>query len=252
MLFSDTEPEAKTPHIIVPQPKRSMLLQPTEYYNVEEHPAEYVSKGMIPKNILDPFSVIIKLAILSKKKVGCKLCILNHVLYIQEPGIFQPFVRYMYNTTKEDLCFLYNPIEIACSHFIIFQPKDNVPSILIMAQKGLLNLIEQYQKHPMVVHTLFMYYNVIMNYVGEQYNNAFFMKDAYTEEYQKEYIEVLNSKWTDNRVKMVYDMLQYIDSEEGSGDVQNIKYLEEFMANIDRETVEFFTQLDMKTERESA
>ena len=39
--------------------------------------------------LLDPLSVIIKLAILGNKPVGTKILIQNNVLYFQEPGLFQ-------------------------------------------------------------------------------------------------------------------------------------------------------------------
>ena len=88
------------------------------FYKIEDQSPVYSESAEIPKYILDPFSVIVKLAILSKKDIACKLCIMNNVLYIQEPGLFQPLVRYLFQNTKEELSYLYNPIEIACSHFI--------------------------------------------------------------------------------------------------------------------------------------
>jgi len=66
--------------------------------------------------ILDPLSVIVKLAILSNKPVGTKLQILSNTVYIQEPGIWQPICRYSFNTNKTDLQYLYNPIELACKN----------------------------------------------------------------------------------------------------------------------------------------
>ena len=46
--------------------------------------------------ILDPLSVIVKLAILSNKPIGTKLLIQNNVVYFQEPGPFQAFCRIFY------------------------------------------------------------------------------------------------------------------------------------------------------------
>jgi hypothetical protein len=50
--------------------------------------------------ILDPLSVIIKLAILSNKPVGTKLLIQNNVIYFQEPGPFQSLCRVIYKSNK--------------------------------------------------------------------------------------------------------------------------------------------------------
>ena len=68
--------------------------------------------------ILDPLSVIIKLAILSNKQVGTKICISRNIIYFQEPGIFQGFCRYLLKTNKTDLQYMYNPIELACQHYL--------------------------------------------------------------------------------------------------------------------------------------
>jgi hypothetical protein len=219
--------------------------KPPSYYNVNEQSNTYTNvSSLVASYILDPLSVIIKLAILSKKAVGCKLCILNHVLHIQEPGVFQPLVRFIYKNSKEDLSYLYNPIEIACNYFIRENPPSNIKSMIIlfeMAQNGLLQLIEQYREHNTIIHNLYMYRNIIMNYIGEHYNPTLFIVDGITESYKKEYVDKLNSKWTEVKIKMVMDMLFFIDQDENMK--KNIKCLEEFMINIDKDTVDYFNEV---------
>jgi len=68
--------------------------------------------------LLDPLSVIIKLAILGNKPIGTKILIQNNVMYFQEPGIFQSITRMFYNSNKTDLQYMYNPIQIACVTFL--------------------------------------------------------------------------------------------------------------------------------------
>ncbi len=50
--------------------------------------------------VLDPLSVIIKLAIISNKPIGTKFRIHDNVMYLQEPGYFQSICRIYYNTNK--------------------------------------------------------------------------------------------------------------------------------------------------------
>ena len=57
-------------------------------------------KATIHKYILDPLSVIIKLAILSKKRIGTKISVYNNIVYIQEIGVFQALVRYVFKNNK--------------------------------------------------------------------------------------------------------------------------------------------------------
>ena len=95
--------------------------------------------------VLDPLSVIIKLAIISNKPIGTKLRIDNNIISLQEPGPFQSLCRYFLKSNKTDIQYLYNPIEIACSKYLIKSVVDENPKITELfkcAQNGLLKLIE--------------------------------------------------------------------------------------------------------------
>jgi len=69
--------------------------------------------------ILEPLSVIIKLAIISNKPIGTKLRMYNNIIYFQEPGPFQALCRYFLKSNKTDIQYLYNPIEIACKNYLL-------------------------------------------------------------------------------------------------------------------------------------
>ena len=57
--------------------------------------------------ILDPLSVIIKLAILSNKIVGTKIYIVRNIIYFQDPGMFQGLCRYFLKTyPSQEIIFL--------------------------------------------------------------------------------------------------------------------------------------------------
>lgn len=79
--------------------------------------------------VLDPLSVIIKLAIFSNKSVGTKFRIQDNVIYIQEPGYFQSLCRIYYNVNKTEIQYLYNPIHFACQHFLSAKFTDKTPNI---------------------------------------------------------------------------------------------------------------------------
>lgn len=190
------------------------------------------------KYILDPLSVIIKLAILSYKEPKTKFSIYNNTLYIQEFGLFQSIVRYYFKDTKNDLHYLYNPIELACAHFLTkpFLTNTNceIKKLFQTAQKGLENLILIYKETQIIVHTLFMYYNLISNYLGENYNKSLFMKDEITALYNDTIVKSLNSKWTSDKIKMLLNMFEFVDKDENNK--SSVKCLDEFMVHIDNDT----------------
>ena len=190
----------------------------------------------IQKYILDPLSVIIKLAILSKKQVGCKISVSNNIVYIQEVGIFQSFVRYLFKNNKVDIQYLYNPIELACLHFLnkeFVLRNPNIKNLFINAQKGLEALMITYKNYTIITHTLYMYYNIIANHLGDIYNPSLFIRDNISNIYNDSLIKELHLIWTADRIKIVLNMIEFIDQDKGSE--QSVKCLHEFMILIDKE-----------------
>jgi len=94
-------------------------------------------------NIFDPLSIIIKLAILSKKPRGTKISIKNYILLIQPPSYFQGFIRYINDDNKFDLKNLINPIKLACELYLN-KKIHNLVLLFRLAQNGLLVLINTY------------------------------------------------------------------------------------------------------------
>lgn len=141
---------------------------------------------VIEKYILDPLSVIVKLAILAKKPIGCKIAINNNIIYIQEVGVFQSLVRYLYNNNKNDIQYLYNPIELACKNYLskeCVKIYPNIKNLFIDAIKGLEKLKETYSHNMIITHTLYLYCSIINNYLGEIFNNNLFIVDDITDHY---------------------------------------------------------------------
>ena len=187
--------------------------------------------------ILDPLSVIVKLAILSNKPIGTKLLIQNNVVYFQEPGPFQAFCRIFYKSNKTDLQYMYNPINIACLHFLSKEfvgKTTRIKQLFICAQKGLKNLMETYKNCSILNLTLNYYYALLTNHVGHQYNDNMFNKDNFTCYYTKEVCDNLNKQWTDEKIKVVLDIISFLLKY--NDNPNNVKSLETIMESIDKNT----------------
>ena len=184
--------------------------------------------------LLDPLSVIIKLAILSNKPIGTKLLIQNNIVCFQEPGWFQSATRYFYNTNKTDLQYMYNPIQIACATFLSKESLQKTPrmkSLFICAQIGLKNLIETYKTCSILTLCLNYYYAIITNYVEQKYNDSIFYKDSMTSLYTKEIIDQLNDQWSQEKIKVILDLISFLTND--SMAANNVKSLETIMENND-------------------
>jgi hypothetical protein len=194
--------------------------------------------------LLDPLTVIIKLAILGNKPVGTKILIQNNILYLQEPGLFQAFCRLIFNSNKTDLQYMYNPIQIACDKFLTSENVKQSPRIknlFICAQQGIKKLIETYKNCSIISLCLNYYYVIISNYVEDKYNDTIFLKDTMTCFYTKELIDKLNKEWTNEKIKVILDLISFLKND--SMATANVRSLENIISNIDNNTQMIFQDL---------
>ena len=194
--------------------------------------------------LLDPLSVIVKLAILSNKPIGTKLLIQNNVIYFQEPGLFQAFCRILYKSNKTDLQYMYNPINIACLQFLsktFVEKTHRIKNLFLCAQNGLKKLIETYKSCSIITITLNYYYVILSNHINQMYNESMFIKDSFTNYYTNNIIETLNKQWTDEKIKVVLDLISFLLKY--NDNPNNIKSLENIMESIDTNTNKIITDI---------
>lgn len=186
--------------------------------------------------LLDPLSVIIKLAIISNKNIGVKIYIANNNIFVQEIGIFQSIVRHYYKTSKSDLQYLYNPIELACQYFLSNDYKKKTPRIkdlFICAQKGLTILAETYKSCSIVVHAINYYISLIGNHLNDHFNIELFKKDSFSIFYNKDILDKLYNIWDEEKIKLVLKMIDFLIKDDNA--TENVKLFETFMVPIDQQ-----------------
>jgi hypothetical protein len=211
--------------------------------------------------LLDPLSVIVKLAILASKPVGTKVCIQQNILSFQEPGPFQALCRMIYQLNKTDLHYMYNPIQLACSHFMSragVKAHPRIRNLFAHAQRGLERLMMTYAANSTICHSLYYYYALISNYVepssapapasndksaaaaaaASQQNRALFRTDGLTVLYGEELVRTLNGQWTEKWLTVVLDMIGFLS--DTSISTENIRALESLMMTIDKQTQQVF------------
>lgn len=191
--------------------------------------------------ILDPLSVIVKLAILSSKPIGTKLLIKNNIIYFQEPGPFQGICRLVYKSNKIDLQHMYNPINIACCFFLtksFVEKRPKIKELFMCAQDGLKKLIETYKSCTIITITLNYYYALLTNHIQQIYNENMFMRDSYTSYYTQVVNDSLNKQWTDEKIKVILDIITFLlkNREKNMDNIVNVKSLETIMEGIDANT----------------
>jgi hypothetical protein len=199
--------------------------------------AVWTDKFNLKQYILDPFSVIVKLAVLSKKPVGTKILIQDNCIYFQEPGIFQGIARTYYNSNKIDLQYLYNPIYQACEGFL--KPDRKKYKLLFtFALDGIHRLMETYSNCSILGLCLRYYHCIIDQYINQIENDKLFYRDTLSDLYTIETVKRLNQGWTEEKKKVVLDMIGFLSQDEKAD--SNMKSLETFIENNDRSCTEPF------------
>jgi hypothetical protein len=194
--------------------------------------------------ILDPLSVIIKLAILSNKPIGTKLYIFRNIIYFQEPGIFQGLCRYILKINKTDLQYLYNPIELACQQYLSTTSVEQNPGLKDLfrcSQNGILKLIETYKQCSIMRLCLNYYYSLISNHLDETCIDSLFRKDNMTPLYTTELVSSLHKIWTQDRIKIILNLTTYLNSTTNAD--TDVKSMENIMDNIDLQTQTVFVTI---------
>ena len=187
--------------------------------------------------ILDPFSSIVRLAILSYKREGCKISIYNNKITYHEPHILQGPIRWTNGDNRNDLHNLYNPILKSLEWFSKNNSKMNY--IFRKAILGLKLLMLSYTKNSVIHHSLSHYAETIENELNEviiddtQPESEVFNTLDDIDTISKELLDI----WTKNDIEIVYNMLLEIEKYHNVSDENNVNnyvdVLEQFLYNKD-------------------
>ena len=132
--------------------------------------------------IYDPLSIIIKLCILSKKKLGTKISMKNYIIEINNISFYQGLIRFLNNDSINDIILLETPINTACLKYLnneIYKLCPNIVNIFKYAQYGLNNLILLYDqiKYNNITKIILNLISIIENYILKLNNNISLKKN---------------------------------------------------------------------------
>jgi hypothetical protein len=175
-----------------------------------------VYKNNFPLNerqVLDPLTTMIKLALLGYKSSGTKLAIDGNRIYFQEPTMLQGFWRWAYGNKRYELHHLLNPILKAVRRYDI----ENNPSIKLIFENAVLGidkLKSSYNNSSSVVnHSLDLYMSIINNALmpdNRVSSNGIF--HSVQEEEDSQHISIFQNLWTNDEINLVANMLSQIQN----------------------------------------
>jgi hypothetical protein len=114
-------------------------------------------------------------------------------------------------------------------------------NLFLCAQNGLKKLIETYKSCSIITITLNYYYVLLSNHIEQTYMKNIFIKDSFTTYYTSNIIETLNNQWTEEKIKVVLDIIAFLLKY--SDNPNNVKSLETIMDSIDANTQVIISEL---------
>jgi len=119
--------------------------------------------------LFEPVLVISRLAQASLYPVGTKLYVRENAIYIQPPSLFQSMNRWMSGDSREDLTYLYEPIQRFIhiyKHKTTKKQREILKSIVENAIAGLEKIRDTYGAHRIIDHSLAYYQSFLVKCIG--------------------------------------------------------------------------------------
>lgn len=164
------------------------------------------------KQLLDPLGTLCKIISLYFKDLDTKISIHNHVLSLQEPGNYQPFIRMVNGDGRENISEIYYAIIRIIKWYIINETdeqykvdEDDIRQLIHYACIALSKLQETYE-HGNVVLAIQFYINLFNDAINGKFDESklpehIVKKDKMFDnliDYNK-----LKGLWTSNKVKII-------------------------------------------------
>tara|TARA_B100000787_G_scaffold170083_1_gene163894 strand:+ start:6705 stop:7361 length:657 start_codon:yes stop_codon:yes gene_type:complete len=154
--------------------------------------------------IIDPFTCMVRLAILSFKPKGTKISIIDNMIKYNDPTILQGTIRWTQGDNRDDLHNLYRPITKAIEWYNLDDEK--IQHIFNLSSKGIDNLMNSYTGNSTVHHSLVYYKTIIDENLKEEKEHP----SPKEENYNKIYTE-LKSLWNKNEINIINDILSEME-----------------------------------------
>lgn len=111
--------------------------------------------------ILDPFTCVVRLAVLGFMNSGTKISIFDNRISYCTPTFLQGPLRWTFGDKRDDLHNLYLPIRKFIKWYN-FQ-NNEIREIVRLAMNGLMRLTECYEPHTIISHSLELYSNSLLH-----------------------------------------------------------------------------------------
>lgn len=192
--------------------------------------------------ILDPFTTIVRLSILSVLPKGTKIGIFNHQIIYYNPGDLQGIYRFFRGDKRSDLHNLHHPIKKSIEWY---DRKDKkIDYIFELAHDGLVKLKDNYHVDNInsdnsTYITLTVFDNILRGKQNEMYESitperAEKLKKELETSTDNAIHSCLKKLWTEHDIAVVFDLLKKINMEDDTASkTELIEVIKQFLETKD-------------------
>ena len=171
-------------------------------------------------HLLEPLSVIIKLAIISFNKDKTKIAINNNKMFIQKPSAWQGIIRYVYGNNREEISHLLKPIIRSME---LYPPNnDKLRYIYNRAIMGLKKIKTGYDELPSTVcHSIDLYISILEEGLEgntlkiDTYDKSKNIDDLNLSVQTRINLEkIFADIWRDDDITLIFSMFKSADNQE--------------------------------------
>lgn len=207
----------------------------------------YMIPPHIKTDLIDPLSIIVKLAILSYKPVGTKISIGNNRIWIQSPTILQGPVRTIYGDKKTDLNILQTPLWFACNYYLSTCTDRKYKWLFEKAIKGLMVLRLTYDADE-IVYTISRLIQLIEPFVENENQPQVLIGKTSDIEMKHAIFKNLNSVWDSEAQRILTLFFSKIDGcgEMTAKKLYYINALEIYLSGVDEDFIVMYNYIFKK------
>jgi hypothetical protein len=154
--------------------------------------------------IIDPFTCMVRLAILSFKPRGTKISIIDNMIKYNDPNILQGTIRWSQGDRRDDLHNLYRPITKAIEWYDL--DNEKIKHIFGLSSKGIEILMSSYLGNSTVRHSLVYYKSIIDENLREEKVTDTKKEDSFNKIYTE-----LKNLWNKNEINIINDILSEME-----------------------------------------
>ncbi len=186
--------------------------------------------------ILDPFSCMVRLAILNFKPKGTKISFYNNKISYNEPCMLQGPLRWSQGDNREDLHNLLQPIKKAMAWYDYNDEK--IKTIFLLSEKGIKKLENSYTYNSLITHSLELYRSYITKHYEEKRTRD--RREEITDE--NKIFSELKKLWSDTEINIIFNILTEMQNGNKKSIMALIKAIESILTHKEEKVQEIIVQ----------